>query len=262
VTDADQLLRAGDVDGARKALVDIVRTQPADEQARMFLFQLMAIEGEWGKAKSQLDMLAQLSPEAQMLAVAYGQAIEAELFRAEVFAGRATPPNLARTSPWANDLALAIGHFAAGRVEEGEAARERAFDAAPDTPGNLDEIELEWIADADPRFGPALEAIVAGSYGIVPFDAIELIVSEGPKDLRDLVWYPVQLRFKSGQSIAAMLPTRYPGSERSGDQAIKLARATQWSDGPAGQQGQGQRLFRLSNGEERGILELRSLTFH
>ncbi len=261
MTDADELLRAGDVDGARKALVDIVRTKPADEQARMFLFQLLAIDGEWGKARSQLDMLAQLSPEAQMLAVAYGQAIDAELFRAEVFAGRATPPNLARNSPWANDLALAIGHFAAGREEEGEEARERAFEAAPDTPGILDDQAFDWIADADPRFGPALEAIVAGSYGIVPFDALELVASEGPRDLRDLVWYPVQLRFRTGQSIAAMLPTRYPGSEQADDQAVRLARVTGWKDGPAGQQGEGQRLFRLSGGEERGILELRNLTF-
>jgi type VI secretion system protein ImpE len=65
---ADELLRAGDVDGARAALIEVVRAKPSDHTARMFLFQLLCVLGEWDKAKSQLAILAQLSPEAQMLA--------------------------------------------------------------------------------------------------------------------------------------------------------------------------------------------------
>jgi type VI secretion system protein ImpE len=227
----------------------------------MFLFQLLCVVGDWDKAKSQLAILAQLSPEAQMLAVAYGQAIEAEQFRTEVFAGRATPPNLSRNSPWADDLALSIGHFAAGRLDQAEEARERAFEAAPDTPGTIDGVPFDWIADADHRFGPCIEAIIAGSYGILPFDAVESVTSEGPQDLRDLVWYPAQIAFKQGQSVAAMLPARYPGSEISGDGAVRLARTTTWSEGAGGEQGQGQRLLSLSSGEDRGLLELRRLAF-
>jgi type VI secretion system protein ImpE len=262
LTEADALLRAGDLDGARQALVEVVSAKPADQPARMFLFQLLCIAGDWAKARTHLSALAQLSPEAQMLAVAYGQAIDAELFRDQVFAGTATPPNLARGSAWANDLALAIGHFAAGRVQEGEECRDRALDAAPDTPGTLDGVAFDWIADADHRFGPCLEAIVAGSYGIVPFDAVASIKSEGPKDLRDLVWYPVELAFRStGQSVAAMLPARYPGTPQSAANELKLARATDWSEGPAGSQGTGQRLLSLSGGEDRGLLELRHLSF-
>jgi type VI secretion system protein ImpE len=227
----------------------------------MFLFQLLCVLGEWDKAKSQLAILAQLSPEAQMLAVAYGQAIEAEQFRAEVFAGRATPPNLSRRSPWADELALSIGHFAAGRLSEAEEARDKAFEAAPNTPGELDGVAFEWIADADHRFGPCLEAIIAGSYGILPFDAVETVTSEGPQDLRDLVWYPAQITFKQGHSVAGMLPARYPGSEHSRDGSVLLGRTTLWSDLPGGEQGQGQRLLSLSGGEDRGLLELRRLAF-
>lgn len=258
---ADDLFRAGDLDGARKALVEIVRARPADQPARMFLFQLLALAGEWEKARTQLNMLAQLSPEAQMLAVAYGQAIDAELFRAEVFAGRRAAPMLARDSAWAQDLADAIGHFAAGRIDEGEAARARAFDAAPETPGELDGVAFDWIADADGRFGPAFEVIVAGQWGIVPFDAIESIRSEGPRDLRDIIWYPVQLGWKNGQSVAAMMPARYPGSETATDPAIRLGRTTDWVNAPSGQAGLGQRLLTLSDGEDRGLLSLRQLSF-
>jgi type VI secretion system protein ImpE len=257
---ADELLSAGDLDGARSALVETVRAQPANEQARMFLFQLLAIAGEWDKARKQLAALAQLSGEAQMLAVAYGQAIDAEKTRADVFAGRERAEQLV-VSDWTGSLVDAIEHFANGRTAEGEAAREAAFDAAPDTPGMLDGVAFDWIADADARFGPAFEAIIGGRYGIVPFDKVESIKSEGPRDLRDIMWYPVQLAFKNGQSVAAMLPARYPGGEASSDPAERLARATNWVDTDWGQAGSGQHLWTLSNGDDCGLLSLRTLTF-
>jgi type VI secretion system protein ImpE len=261
MADADELLRAGDLDGARAALVETVKRAPNDQQGRMFLFQLMCVSGEWDKAAIQLRALAQVSAEAQMLAMAYGQAIEAEKLRAQVFAGTAQPALLVSSSAWAGDLVGALAALAQGRVADAEALRDQAFDAAPETPGELDGVAFDWVADGDSRFGPALEAIIAGQWGIVPFDAIERITSEGPRDLRDIVWYPVQLAFKSGQSVAALLPARYPGSETSADNAIRLARATDWVDQPWGQAGVGQHEWSLSDGSDVGLLSLRKLVF-
>lgn len=258
--DADQLLRAGDLDGARRALVEVVRARPADEQARMFLFQLLGIAGEWDKAKKQLELLAQLSPEAQMLSVAYGQAVDAERERADVFAGRTRIKQLV-ASDWAEGLVDAIEHYAHGRIADGDAARDVAFEAAPDTPGTLDGVAFEWIADADSRFGPAFEAIIGGRYGLVPFDTVASVKSDGPKDLRDTVWYPIQLAFKSGQSVAALLPARYPGSELSDDVNERLGRATGWRDTDWGQAGSGQHLWALSSEDERDLMSVRQLVF-
>jgi type VI secretion system protein ImpE len=258
---ADQLLRDGDLDGARAALVEIVRARPADVEARMFLFQLLALLGEWDKARTQVNALASMSPEAQMLGAAYGAAIEAEKLRADVFAGRAAPPVLTRNSPWAHDLAEALGHFSAGRAAEGMAARARAFDAAPDTPGTFDGTPFEWIADADSRFGPAFEVIIAGQWGLMPFDAVQSITSEGARDLRDIIWYPVQLGLRTGQSVAAMMPARYPGSEADEAGAIRLGKRTEWREAPWGDSGIGQHLLQLSDGDERDLLSLRSLVF-
>ncbi len=258
---ADDLFRSGDLDGARAALVEIVRARPQDEPARMFLFQLLALVGDWDKARTHLELLARLSPEAQMLANAYGQAITAEKFRQDVFAGRAIAPILTRDADWAQDIAIAIQHFAKGEVAAGGAARDRAFDNAPDTPGRLDGVGFDWIGDADGRFGPVFEVIVAGQYGLLPFAAIESIKSEGPADLRDTIWYPVQIAYRNGQSVAAMLPARYPGSEADPDVALRTGRATAWRDGPGGQTGVGQHLLSLSTGDDRDLLSLRSLSF-
>jgi type VI secretion system protein ImpE len=259
--DANELLHQGDLAGARAALVEKVRAQPADEQARMFLFQLLALTGEWDKARIQVQALAQLSAEAQMLAAAYGQAIEAEAVRKAVFAGTAKIDIIADPNKWADGLADALQMLAQGKSGEGLAARDAAFDNAPDCPGTLGDTRFEWLTDADTRFGPSFEIIIAGRYGLVPFDAVARITSDGPVDLRDLIWYPVQIAFKSGQSVAAFLPARYPGTESTDDNQQRLARATGWSATAWGEAGSGQHLWTLSDGEDHGLLSLRTLVF-
>lgn len=257
--DADQLLRDGDLEGARKALVETVRSDPGDARARMFLFQLLAVAAEWDKARTHLEALARISPEAQMLASVYGLAIKAEAQRAEIFAGRERMPII--RGQWAEGLADAILHYANGRTDEGRAARDAALDGAPDTPGQLDSVKFEWISDADARFGPTFEVIIQGRYGLIAFSEVSRVQSEGPRDLRDTVWYPVQIAFQEGQSVAALLPTRYPGSELSDDLALRMGRSTGWAAGAGGDTGCGQHLLALSQGEEVGLLALRSLTF-
>ncbi len=260
MADADTLLRAGDLDGARQALVGIVRADPANQQARMFLFQVLAVAGEWDKALSQLQALAQLSPEAQMLAVAYGQAITAEKERAAVFAGTAPMALLAGEGGWAEGVAQAITALVQGEVAQAEDLRGAAFDAAPDMPGHFDGHGFQWIGDADSRFGPAIEIILTGRYGLIGLDQLSAIRSKGPHDLRDTVWYPVEVFFRTGHSAAAFLPARYPGSESAGDE-LRMGRATDWTDQDWGQQGFGQHVWTLSDGSDRGLLETRNLVF-
>lgn len=257
--DADQLLRDGDLDGARSALVETVRSNPADARARMFLFQLLAVAGEWDKARTHLEALAQISPDARMLATVYSLAMKAEEQRAAIFAGRERMPVI--RGAWAEGLADAIMHYAKGEADEGHAARDAALDQAPDTPGELDGVRFEWISDADTRFGPALEIIIQGRYGLIAFSEVSKLQSKGPKDLRDTVWYPVELQFREGQSVAGLIPARYPGTERNSDLAVRMGRTTAWEAASAGETGFGQHLFALSGGEETGLLTVRSLVF-
>ena len=262
MADADDLLRAGDLEGARQALNEAAKKSPSDQGVRMFLFQLLCLMGQWDKAKIQLRTLSGLSPAAQMLVVTYNLAIDAEMVRERVFAGEEPPALLSTGSSWAGDLAAALGAEAQGRHAEAEERRAKAFDAAPDTPGQLDGVAFDWIADGDARFGPAFEAIVQGRWGLAPFDAVERIESEGPKDLRDLVWLPAQVAFRTGQSVNALLPARYPGSQNAEDAALRLARRTDWREAPWGQEGVGQHEWSLGGCEtDAGLLSLRLLTF-
>ena len=243
-----------DLSAVRAGLVEAVKRAPGDQGARMFLWQVMAVQGDWDKALVQLRALASLSGEAQMLATVYNQAVAAERVRADAYGGRTPFPVLVPSSPWVEQLAEGLGALARGDATEGGRLRDAAFDAAGDTPGEIDGVKFGWIADIDPRLGPCFEAVVGGRWGLIPFEAVTRIKTQGPQDLRDVVWLPAELFLRSGQSAAALLPARYPGSEAAKGPA-QLGRATEWDgDTPIGQ-----RVWAIDAGEETGLLDFRDL---
>lgn len=258
---ADDHIRAGDVAAARAALVEEVRARPDDRKARMALSQLLLVLGEWDKALTHMKALANLSPEALTLFTAYDRAVAAEKQREAVFAGKAPPEGLAPGGPWFQLLLQALAAEAKGDAETAARLRAEAFDAAPETKGKADDLAFDFIADADSRFGPALEAIVEGKYGLIPFEAVVELSLDGVRDLRDLVWMPARITLKTGQSGHVFLPVRYPGAAADEDPAVRLARKTEWIDrGDLGNHGRGQRVFDAGEAEV-AILELRRLTF-
>jgi type VI secretion system protein ImpE len=125
--------------------------------------------------------------------------------------------------------------------------------------GKLNGQPFEWIADADPRLGPVLEAIIDGKYYWVPFGNITRVTFEAPTDLRDVVWTPATFLWTNGGSAVGLIPTRYPGSESSTDDAIRLARKTDWHESPGGLlTGLGHRLL-ATDQTEMALLDIRSI---
>lgn len=245
----------------RTHLTSRLKDNPGDVGARMFLFQLLCVEEEWNKARTQLRTLARISPDAQVLAVAYRQAISGEGARAACFAGQLEGTPLVDPNGWASDLLAAIAADARGDIATGAQLRTDAFDRCPDTPGAVDGRAFEALYDGDMRFGPALEAIVAGRWGLIPFSQIEQIATSGPVDLRDLVWLPAEVRLRDGPVLAVLLPVRYPGVSSEADSDLRLARRTEWHETPHLVRGAGQRIWTTDAGEEVGILSFRRITF-
>jgi type VI secretion system protein ImpE len=256
---AEHSLREGDLVTALKQLQEQVRAQPADAKLRIFLFQLLAAMGQWERALDQLNVAAQLDPSALGMAQMYREALRCELLRAEVFAGKRSPMVLGQPDQW---LALLIeSTLLAGRRQTAQAAelRASAFEAAPTSSGSIDGVAFDWIADADMRLGPVLEAILNGRYYWIPFSRIRRIEIEKPEDLRDLVWLPAHFEFANGGEAVGVIPTRYPGSEMSDDSAVCLARKTVWQEVSSGEfHGLGQRLLATNLGEYP-IMDVRSI---
>ena len=118
---------------------------------------------------------------------------------------------------------------------------------------------FEWIADGDSRLGPVLEAVIHGRYYWVPFQRIRTVVVEKPSDLRDLVWMPAHFEWSNGGEAVGLIPTRYPGSEASEDDAIRLARKTEWTERSSQTVlGLGQRML-ASDGGEFALMDVRRI---
>jgi type VI secretion system protein ImpE len=247
---AADVLGGGSLAQALEQAQQQVRQQPADSKHRIFLFQLYCVLGEWQKALSQLDVLREMDAETLPMVQTYQEAIRCEALRGQVFAGERAPLVFGQPEAWLALLLQALERAAAGRFDEAARLRDEAFASAPATRGRIDGEGFEWIADADPRLGPILEAVIDGRYFWVPFHRITSIQVDPPADLRDLVWMPAYFTWANGGKTVGLIPTRYAGSEASPDAQVRLARRTDWREPSPGMYfGQGQRMFATETAE-------------
>lgn len=114
---AEELLRAGRLDDALKALQEQVRSQPSNATLRIFLFQLLAVMGQWARAQNQLKVVGELDASALPMVQTYSTAIDCEALRREVFAGRLTPVILGQPAEWIAPLLQALSLDAEGHGE-------------------------------------------------------------------------------------------------------------------------------------------------
>ena len=256
---AEERFRVGDLAGCLKDLQAAVRKEPADAKLRVFLAQLLMVQGDWDRAVSQLKLVSEVEASALPMSHAYGTAIQCERVRSDVFAGARSPVLFGEPEPWIAQLMQSLTLLGKGNAQQASELRAQAFDAAPATAGKLNGTEFEWIADADSRLGPILEVLLNGAYYWVPMHRISRVTIEPPSDARDLVWVPAQFRWVNGGEAMGMIPTRYPGSELHDDPLVRLARKTEWRQLDDDTfVGQGQRVLATDN-QEIGLLELREL---
>jgi type VI secretion system protein ImpE len=256
---AQNLIAGGDPTAALAALQDEVRGRANDARLRIFLFQLLAVLGQWQRALAQLEVCGELDAGALAMVASYREAVQCEAVREAVFQGKTLPHVFGRPQEWVAWLAEALQAEGRGDLAVAARLRSQALEAAPATPGSLNGQPFEWIADGDSRLGPVLEGVINGRYCWVPFSALAKVVIEKPVDLRDLVWVPAQLTFPNGGATVAFLPVRYVGSAQSGDAALQLARRTEWIElSPDQYRGLGQRLLTTSD-TELGLLETREI---
>jgi type VI secretion system protein ImpE len=248
---AEDLLRAGQFDEAMDALKASIRKDPADVKLRIFLFQMMAITGDWDRALTQLKVCGEMDPSSLPMVQTYREAIACEMFRERVFAGEAVPLIFGEPQRWVALLLEALKAQAAGNGAQAADIRAEAFELAPATSGTLNDAPFEWVADADMRFGPMLEMILNGRYYWTPFNAIAELTMEDPSDLRDQVWTPAHVQWANAGEMVCLIPTRYPGAATEDDPRLRMARMTDWADlGDGMYAGRGQRVLATDQSEE------------
>ena len=256
-----ETLRNGNLDGAFRELQQEVRQKPADDKLRTFLFQLLSVQGQWDRALTQLNTAAELDAANLIMAQMYREALQCEVLRADVFAGKRSPLIFGDPPQWIGWLIEALRLSSQGQHDAAQQLRVKAFEAAPTTSGSIDGQRFEWLADADTRLGPVIEAMIAGRYFWIPIENIRQIKIEAPTDLRDMVWLPVHFVWSNEGETVGLIPTRYPGSESSPDNQIRLSRKTEWAVPAEGaSQGLGQRML-ATNETDYSLLDVRQIDF-
>ena len=256
---AEQSLRDANLERSLAQLQEQVRDDPSEVKYRVFLFQLLSVMGQWERALTQLNVAGDLDASTLPMVQTYREALSCEVFRAAVFAGERSPLVFGDPPAWMALMLDALRLTAEEKHVQAQVLREQAFDAAPATSGSIDEKPFEWIADADARLGPILEAIVNGRYYWIPLLRVREIRMDEPEDLRDAVWMPAEFVWQNGGETVGLIPTRYPSSETSEDDLIALGRKTEWLERDAGfYQGLGQRVL-ATDTEEFALMDVRRI---
>ena len=260
--DALQCVSEGKLDEALVQLQGSVRSDPSNVRYRIFLFQLLAVMGQWDRAITQLNLIGEMDASTLAMVQTYRAALLCEGFRTDVFAGKRLPLVFGKPEQWIALMFEALRLSINGQHAHSQDIRDQAFELAPVTSGTLtcpDESGFDWIADADSRMGPMLEAVIQGNYYWVPFDRIRTISLEAPEDLRDMVWMPAHFIWANGGETVGLIPTRYPGSEASDDNEILTARKTIWQEIDKDvYHGLGQRMIATDAGEY-ALMDLRDI---
>jgi len=260
--DIAEQINAGELAEALKSVQQQVRTNPADAKYRVLLFQLQVLLGQWDKARTQLDVLKDLDSMAQFMVQTYEQVLLCEGLRKDVFAGTRAPMIFGEPEPWIALLLEALRLEVDGQYENAKSLRSEALEKATVVSGTIDNEAFEWIADADSRIGPMLEAIVNGQYYWVPFHRLSVIQLTAPEDLRDFAWLPAQFVWANGGEAFGFIPSRYTGSENSLNTSIQLARKTEWEEISADTyKGLGQRML-TTDKNDYSLLNVREIKFN
>jgi type VI secretion system protein ImpE len=259
---AEAYFREGNLMGALAALQQEIRSHPENIRYRVFLFQLLAILGQWERALNQLEVLSGMEASTWSMAHMYRDAIHCEAMRADIFAGRRKPVIFGEPTQWVALQLESLRLLAEGQPVAAAALRNQAFELAAASSGAIDEQPFRWIADADSRLGPVLEVILNGRYYWVPFEQMRGINITGAEDLRDFVWLPAHFTWANGGEAYGLIPTRSPGSEAAEDSAIQLARKTDWVELAEGvYQGLGQRML-TTDQNDYPLLDIRRINLH
>ena len=256
---AEEYLHNENLDGALKQLQNQVRNDPSNVKHRIFLFQLLSVLGQWDRALTQLNVAGEMDASTLAMVQMYRQALQSEAFREQVFKGARAPLIFGEPEQWIALIINALKLTADGNYAQSQDLRAQAFESAPTTSGTIDDNVFEWIADADTRLGPFLEAVVNGNYYWIPFHRIKSITFDAPEDLRDIVWMPAYFTWANGGETVGLVPTRYPGSQDNEDVKIRLSKKTDWVDYASDVFiGLGQRMF-ATDGGEYPIMDVREI---
>jgi type VI secretion system protein ImpE len=249
MTTAAEFLQAGNLAGAIASATAAVKAAPTDADARWLMAELLLIGGEAERADRMLDAAALHEPNPAVLE--FRKLLRAEVLRTQVIReGRAPKYQGGDATPAQQAALRARMLLRLGDVEAANAAASEIESLRAPAPGHLEAADGSQVAFADLRDADDLMAAefevltTAGDHMLVPVARVRTLSFDAPRRPRDLVWRRCAIDLKDGTEGVVYLPALYLGVAAETDDALRLGRATDWTDpadGPV--RGRGQRIL-------------------
>ncbi|MEP6902756.1 MAG: type VI secretion system accessory protein TagJ [Actinomycetota bacterium] len=261
MNEAKTLLESGNLSGAIEAALALVKSNPTNASARIFLFELSAFAGDWERAKRQLDVIGHQDTTAMIGSKIYEQCVIAEGKRAEFFLKGTKPEFLATPPDYIYGLLTANNRVREGNLTEAREILDKTEEERPAFACKINDVDVEDFRDYNDLTSVILEVIIKDSYVWVPFEQIEKITFSAPKSLRDHFWLQAELQTDNGTNGDVFIPALYNDSWRSGDDKVRLGKATDWRDISEDiYVGEGTKLFAVGS-EHKTILDFQAIEF-
>jgi type VI secretion system protein ImpE len=179
-----------------------------EQSARLLLFELLAIAGQFDDAISELQAIASKDENWKIVKKAFQKLLTAESKRQS-----GKRPKIPSDVPdWASMLWRA--HVALRKGDHNLAVRaiDRANSLAVEVRGHIDGELFEGIRDFDDRTAFVVEFLSEGDYIWIPFDSLRSLRFEEPAGPLDTAFRPSQIELNNGEVLYGHVPLVYNGT--------------------------------------------------
>ena len=261
MNDAKLQLDAGNLTGAVESALKLVKTNPTNEAARTFLFELSCFSGEWDRAEKQLEVIGHQDAKAMVGSLIYRQNFKAERDRMKLFSDGQKPESLGPEPAHVAELLNAVGRVREGNIEEARTIIDRIEEERPAYKCEVNGDGFSDFRDYNDLTMCVFEAFFKDSYVWLPFENVLTINFIKPKTLRELYWIQAEVEMVNGLQGEMFFPALYSGSWKSDNDQVRLGRMTDWRDlGSEVFVGEGTKLFWM-DGRDKSILDINSIKF-
>ena len=261
MNEAKTLLESGNLSGAIESALGLVKSNPTNASARIFLFELSTFAGDWERAKRQLDVIGHQDTTAMIGSKIYEQCVIAENKRADFFSKGTKPEFLGTPPDYVYGLLMANSKVREGNLKEAREILDKVEEQRPAFACKLNGEDVADFRDYNDLTSAILEVIIKDSYVWVPFEQIEKLTFTEPKSLRDHFWLQASLETDNGTNGDVFIPAIYNDSWRSSDDLVRLGKVTDWRElGEDIYVGEGTKLFAVG-GEHKTVLDLQKIEF-
>lgn len=256
--------RNGDLSAAIAAATAAVKAAPRDAAPRLLLAELSLFTGDLQRAETLVSALAALDAGTDLIASEFRQLLRAETQRRAVLHEGAVPEFIAGPTASQKESLRALTALRAEHPDDAFHAATAAEVVRPRTAGtftgsNGQTFGFDDLRDIDDILCGSLEVLT--TTGKCYWLAIERLIEvtfHAPQRIRDLYWRRATVVVRDGPEGDVYLPVLYDPPGES--DALRLGRATTWSDGPHTVRGSGQKTFLIGENAQE-IMGIGSLVF-